>query len=502
MSNTPPEIRLLPMNLAAEFPKCQNVQELQQEFFLRELPSKPNGDYLYREGGLRAEPGTVVLFQCKGSVIATAKFTRRQKFEKPDEAGYKGKLYFDVKSIRVFDPVGRDVLREIWEEFNDFSQVMQKLDPAGYPEFEKKLNGVQTPKARGFTLAEGVIKPAGLTISDIAAELNVRSEGRPIGRLQEVRRELHGRARLLNRGLFDSRTIFDRYAFHVGGRTELQFNIGFESIEDEVWFRYGVAFSLKPSRSLPDINKLLPKLARFNEFLRSNPREFSDLRMWHYHAETRSSFYPPAPISPETFRPHVFVFLGALQPVTDNVDYDRVLDLFDSLLPLYRYVEGDASYPSTSPYDGRFRFVPGCTRKPIATTASVSERALDVVLRHNELQFALYNHLAAKYGAEGVGTEQNNGAGTRIDLVVRRDPAYWFYEIKTASSVRGCIREALAQLLEYSFWPGVQGAERLVIVGEARPDAESQAYLARLRKMFSLPIYYQHFDMKARVLVE
>jgi hypothetical protein len=40
-----------------------------------------------------------------------------------------------------------------------------------------------------------------------------------------------------------------------------------------------------------------------------------------------------------------------------------------------------------------------------------------------------------------------------MDVVVRLGIRYWFYEIKTALSARACIREALAQLLEYSYWP-------------------------------------------------
>jgi hypothetical protein len=33
---------------------------------------------------------------------------------------------------------------------------------------------------------------------------------------------------------------------------------------------------------------LLPKLARFNEFMRTHPEEFGDLLMWHFRSSTRS----------------------------------------------------------------------------------------------------------------------------------------------------------------------------------------------------------------------
>jgi hypothetical protein len=206
------------------------------------------------------------------------------------------------------------------------------------------------------------------TIAEVAAELNERARGRAIGDLQELRRELKGHSRLPTRKLFDSRAILDGYAFHVSGRTELQFNIGLESGDQDL--RYGVAFSLETSQSLPDINVLKPSVGRFNDFLTNNPREYADLRMWHQADGSRSSpTYPPSPIPPALFRTGVFIFLGKLRPRM-NIDYDRILDVFDRLLRLYRYAEGATAYPATAPVDGAFTFVPGCTVKAAKTTAS------------------------------------------------------------------------------------------------------------------------------------
>ena len=54
--------------------------------------------------------------------------------------------------------------------------------------------------------------------------------------------------------------------------------------------------------------------------------------------------------------------------------------------------------------------------------------------------------------------------------------------MKTTLSARGCIREAIAQLLEYSFWLGVTGAEKLIVVGGPRLDHDARKTLA----LFSL----------------
>jgi hypothetical protein len=319
-----------------------------------------------------------------------------------------------------------------------------------------------------------------------------------VGQLQQVRSELRGRDRVLTRQIFDSRTIFDTYAFHVGGRTELQFNIGFE---DQERLRHGVAFSLELSRNLPEIGPLVPKIARFNEFLRIYPLEISDLSMWHYLVGQRSTEHPPTSIRPEIVMPGVFIFLGRTQP-SAQPDFELILDDLDRLLPLYRFVEGDDAYPAISEPAGGFHFSPGCRIRASATSASLVARQLDVLLRHNELQASLYNHLSMRHGPESVATEQGTGTGTRMDVVVSFGDRYWFYEIKTASSARACIREALAQLLEYSYWPGAQEAERLIVVGEPSFDGEADAYLRRMRERFALPIYYQQFVMGTGSLIK
>jgi hypothetical protein len=125
---------------------------------------------------------------------------------------------------------------------------------------------------------------------------------------------------------------------------------------------------------------------------------------------------------------------------------------------------------------------------------------LDVQLRHNELQCALYEQLVERYGQENVATEQPSN-GVRIDVVLRNGREYLYYEIKNASSARACIREALAQLIEYAYWPGAQEASQLIIVGEPEFDSEAKVYIEQLRSRFGLPINYQQIDVE-RVSVE
>ncbi|OFV94424.1 MAG: hypothetical protein A3H28_09780 [Acidobacteria bacterium RIFCSPLOWO2_02_FULL_61_28] len=172
----------------------------------------------------------------------------------------------------------------------------------------------------------------------IVHEINRRALSRPIGRLQELRKQIKGLSRLPSRHMFSSLTTFDDYAFHLGGRTELQFNIGRDRVDRVRKFRHGVAFSLEPGQTLPDVEVLRPKIERFNEFLKQNLQDFSDLWMWHYEGGEPSRKYRPKLISSDLIKPHVFIFLGGLQPL-DQIDYEVVLDDFDRLLPLYQFIE-------------------------------------------------------------------------------------------------------------------------------------------------------------------
>jgi hypothetical protein len=144
MSETPPAVRILPMDRHGEFPNCRNAEDLQEKFFLQELPRRPRGKYRYRKAGLRAKPGTVVLFQSDGAIIGTAKLTEAERFAEPDE-GYSGALYFDVSSIKVFDPVAWGMVSRIWPKVKRLGRVKWKLDPSGYTAFEQELKNVETP---------------------------------------------------------------------------------------------------------------------------------------------------------------------------------------------------------------------------------------------------------------------------------------------------------------------------------------------------------------------
>lgn len=130
-----------------------------------------------------------------------------------------------------------------------------------------------------------------------------------------------------------------------------------------------------------------------------------------------------------------------------------------------------------------------------------AERA-EARLLHNELQQILYQRLVEDHGAANVATEHPAGVQrTAIDIAVKLDKnQHIFYEIKTNSSARICVREAIGQLLEYSYWVDTERAQQLIIVGPQPPNDEISTYIKSIRERTRLPLYYQSIDEKTRVL--
>jgi hypothetical protein len=129
--------------------KNYSLSELQEQFFLRALPER-QGEYYYRARGLRNIRQMAVLFQSDKKIIASAILLDAKKFEEPLEVrgvSYKGALYFDVVSIRVFDPVTWETVSRIWAELqvNGPGRVKYNLNPSGYAEFEQELKGIKRP---------------------------------------------------------------------------------------------------------------------------------------------------------------------------------------------------------------------------------------------------------------------------------------------------------------------------------------------------------------------
>ena len=185
-----------------------------------------------------------------------------------------------------------------------------------------------------------------MKIHDIAEKINSLATERKfkISQLQELRKEFLHKKKLPQK-IFSNITIFDNkelYAFHHGGRVEMQFNFGEEIINGKTYTRYAICFSLVPSHSLSDpVSVLKPIKDRFNEYLNSNSEEFKKIKMWYYKKDQRSDNYTPHPIPEDWFQINNFIAIGNLieKPLSqlNEDDLIQILNGFDNYLPIYKY---------------------------------------------------------------------------------------------------------------------------------------------------------------------
>ena len=138
-----PAIRILPMSDKTEGFQGLSIEDVQRRLFLRDLP-RCNGRYRYPSAGLNAEPGTLVLFQYRARIIASAVFLRDEKYERP-RGGYGGEMVFDPETIRTFEPIDVEGMRKVWPSFRAFGHVKQFLNPTRHGIFVRKLRKVVTP---------------------------------------------------------------------------------------------------------------------------------------------------------------------------------------------------------------------------------------------------------------------------------------------------------------------------------------------------------------------
>lgn len=336
------------------------------------------------------------------------------------------------------------------------------------------------------------------SISEIAVALNLGADRYEIGRLQQLRSEFTGR-RQMRATIFDvpSKGVNEKenWAYHYGGRSEVQFNIGIEEALER--FRFGLAFSLEPSQFVRDVvDQLSPKIERFNELVISEPDLFLPWRMWIWRKGQRLS--PDAavrPIAPEEVLDDNFIFFGASMP-TAQIDLDTVLKTFDQLLPVYRFVQGHPEtlkrlYGGTSllNFVERFSVPEGDMHVRSAQSESVVE------LKSRQLTLRLRELLSASGQSMTLGTEISSGSGGRIDVVARTGAGVFdLYEVKPAVLARHAIRQALPQLLEYTYRSDNENIGRLYVVSQASLDDASDSFLQKLRGK-GIPIHYLHIPI-------
>lgn len=137
MNRDVPSVRIWPMSDKIAGFRDRSIQDVQKRLFERDLV-RCGGRFRYPRMGLNAPAGTVVLFQFKARIIASAVFLRDEKFDRP-RRGCAGQMHFDPASIRTFAPMDVQAMRKIWPAFRAFGHVKQHLHPGRFGMFRRRM---------------------------------------------------------------------------------------------------------------------------------------------------------------------------------------------------------------------------------------------------------------------------------------------------------------------------------------------------------------------------
>lgn len=144
------------------------------------------------------------------------------------------------------------------------------------------------------------------------------------------------------------------------------------------------------------------------------------------------------------------------------------------------YVEG-GSAPKRPLSRGTRRKATGDTER------SVSGGKVKVSKAHDRMQQSLFDHLAEIHGTQNVRMEVDG-----VDILLQIRGEVTLFEVKPHMSVTLCIREALGQLLEYSWRLGKsKPVKELVVVGYAEMTQEEEQYFEYVRSSIGLPLRYR-----------
>ncbi len=135
--------------------------------------------------------------------------------------------------------------------------------------------------------------------------------------------------------------------------------------------------------------------------------------------------------------------------------------------------------------------VKGKTRTKINTSKQYRTGSAAYIANaaHNMLQNDVYEYLCERFGGANVELEKEN-----VDITLHSSNAITIYEVKPFVSAMQCIREALGQLLLYSY--RIRSASQqlqLAVVGPNKPSLQDRKFLQYVNDSMRLPIKYMNF---------
>ncbi|WP_027727334.1 hypothetical protein [Treponema sp. C6A8] len=119
----------------------------------------------------------------------------------------------------------------------------------------------------------------------------------------------------------------------------------------------------------------------------------------------------------------------------------------------------------------------------------------EITVIHEQIKEKLIEELKRDKNLEIVSENAVNKINY-IDIATKdKNGIITFYEIKTNSDARLCVRQALGQLMEYAFFPKVRNANKIVVVGTGSSTPEIDEYISELNEKFNIPVAYRQVKL-------
>ena len=118
-------------------------------------------------------------------------------------------------------------------------------------------------------------------------------------------------------------------------------------------------------------------------------------------------------------------------------------------------------------------------------------RSYIVEQKHNKIQEALKAKLVEEYGEENVLLEENY-----VDVKLTQPNYIGLYEVKSSSYASECVREALGQILFYSYHNQDKRTKKIYVVGQYPASEQDYGYIKYVKDKLKLDFEYLNIDIE------
>lgn len=131
------------------------------------------------------------------------------------------------------------------------------------------------------------------------------------------------------------------------------------------------------------------------------------------------------------------------------------------------------------------------TRRNTQSHKRTINRSYIVEQKHNKIQEALKRKLVKEYGKENVLLEENY-----VDVKLIQPNYIGLYEVKSSSYASECVREALGQILFYSYHDQDKRTKKIYVVGQYPANEQDYGYIEYVKDKLKLDFEYLNVELE------